>query len=351
MKNRLTRRSFFKGSIVATIGVACIPHASFAIHHGRTMVGEIVGQGKRRYRIDKHWGLQDPSKFPVKNCHEMVQDSIGRIILTTDHTRNNIIFFDKTGRILHTWGTEYPGAHGLTLSREGTEDFLFLTDTVRHQVYKTTMEGKVLMTLDFPREAGVYADARQYLPTEVAVAPNGDFYVADGYGENYIIQYDHNGRYVRHFGGKGSGKDQFDCCHGITVDDRYEQPTLLITSRSTQEIKRFTLDGDYLETISVPGCWICRPVIKGDLLYLAVLGTRSWWEYDGLLVIMDKENRLISAPGAEEPDNLGDVPIPDIVYDGRTFMNPHDVCVDDDDNLYVPQWFSGNSYPVKLERI
>ena len=326
------------------------PHAAFAIHHKTPYVGEIVGHGKLKYRIDKHWGLQDPTKIPVKNCHEMVQDGMGRLILLTDHTKNNLIFFDKNGRVLNTWGTEFPGAHGLTLVKEGREEFLFITDTVRHQVFKTTLHGQILMTIDYPVESGVYLDKKQFLPTEVAVAPNGDFYVADGYGENYIIHYDGSGNYLRHFGGKGTGHDQFDCCHGIAIDSRQDDATLLITSRSTQEIKRFSLDGDYLETIAVPGCWICRPVIKRDLLYMAVIGTKSWWEYDGVLIIMDKDNNVISAPGARETEIMQSS-LAEIQYDGRTFMNPHDVCIDEDESLYVPQWFSGNSYPVKLERV
>ncbi len=66
------------------------PHAAFAIHHRSPVIGEVVGHGRYKYRVDKHWGLQDPSKIPVRNCHEMVQDSLGRIILLTDHTKTNV---------------------------------------------------------------------------------------------------------------------------------------------------------------------------------------------------------------------------------------------------------------------
>ena len=83
---------------------------------------------------------------------------------------------------------------------------------------------------------------------------------------------------------------------------------------------------------------------------MAVIGTKSWWEYDGIVVILDKNNNIISAPGADETD-LHSSGLASLQYDGRTFMNPHDVCIDEDESLYVPQWFSGNSYPVKLDRI
>jgi hypothetical protein len=94
------------------------------------------------------------------------------------------------------------------------------------------------------------------VPTETAINPaNGDIYVADGYGSQYIIQYDSKGRYIRHFGGYSSEytDDKFDTCHGVLVDTRDKKnPTLLITDRSHTCIKRFTLDGKFLAVYHLP---------------------------------------------------------------------------------------------------
>ena len=123
-----------------------------------------------------------------------------------------MLIYDKSGKLLESWGTEYPGAHGLTLSKENGEDFLFISDNDRHQVIKTTISGKVVMTLDYPRESGHYEKAEQYTPTEVAIGPNGDIYVADGYGEQWISQYSHNGTFIRSFGGRGDGGTSSSKC-------------------------------------------------------------------------------------------------------------------------------------------
>lgn len=325
------------------------PPASFGIIIPKKKKGHLVGQGEFQYRVDKQWGVQDMNAVPVKDCHEMVMDSRKRLILLTNHTRNNVIVYDKSGKVLKTWTLNLPGAHGLTLAREGSEEFLFITDTDLGKVFKTTLEGKVLLELQAPPQ--LYDKAAAFKPTETAVAPNGDFYVADGYGENYIIQYSANGEYIRHWGGKGDGPDQFDCCHGITLDTRNAaNPALLITSRSKQEFKRFTLDGRHLETIAMPGHWICRPVIAGDQLYFAVIVTQSWGSYDGMVAVLDRQNKVVSFPGGTAPEYHNGVLQPSR-YDDLTFLNPHDVCVDDESNLYIPQWYSGRTYPVKLERI
>ena len=271
--------------------------------------------------------------------------------MTTTHPKNNILIYDRSGKILNAWGTDYPGAHGLTLIEEGEEEFLFITDPKSRKVCKTTLKGELLMTFNKPIEIPEYQNSKKYKPTETAVAPNGDIYIADGYGMDFIIQYDSKGNYIRHFGGHGKGKDKFDCCHGITVDKRdSKNPTLLITSRSANEFKRFTMDGQHIETIKLPGCYICRPVIKDDLIYFAVIITNNWDTYDGMIAVLDKNNKVISFPGGNKPNYLDGKLVPP-VYDNMTFFNPHDVCLDNDENIYVPQWNSNKTYPLKLERI
>ena len=310
-----------------------------------------VGQGDFTYRVRKDWGNQDPAKIPVKDCHEMVQDSRGRLLLLTNHTKNNMIIYDRSGKVLDTWTGNWPGAHGLTLHDEGGEEFLYITDPDLHQVYKTTLDGKVLMTLDFPKASGVYQNASEYKPTETAIGPNGDIYVADGYGLNYIIQYTSKGEYIRHFGGTGEGDAQFDCCHGVTLDDRKENTELLITSRTNNRFKRFDLEGNHLETILMPGSFICRPVIKGEFLYFAVLATKTWWAYDGMVAILNADNKVVSLPGGMAPEYNDKGVLKEPVYDEKTLLNPHDVCIDNDENIYVAQWYSGKTYPVMLERV
>ncbi len=77
--------------------------------------GLIYGHGHMRYRMDKLWSKADPLQNPVNDCHEMVQDQKGRIILLTNETKNNLLVFDTSGKVLENWGHEFPGAHGLTL--------------------------------------------------------------------------------------------------------------------------------------------------------------------------------------------------------------------------------------------
>jgi peptidylamidoglycolate lyase len=341
----MQRRNFIKQSAAAT-GSLLIMHGLFAKN-----TDPVYGYNHMKYRLDKSWGALNPSVNPVNDCHEMVQDSKGRILLLTNETKNNILVYNKSGKLLEYWGHEFPGAHGLTLHRANGEDFLYITDTEKHQVFKTTIDGKILLTIDYPAETGHYAKKEEFVPTETTVLENGDFYIADGYGLQYIMQYDSNGKLKNVFGGKGPNKENLDNAHGITLDTRLASPTLLITDRTRNCFKRFSMDGKLMEVIELPGACVCRPVIHGDHLYAAVLRSPNLDAAGtGFVTILDKHNKVVSNIGGSEPkyqDNL----LQPMSQTEKLFVHPHDVCVDNDDNLYVAQWNSNKVYPYKLTRV
>ena len=312
----------------------------------------VLGHGNKKYRVNTKWSKADIIQYPVNDCHEMVQDSKGRILLLTNEVKNNVIVYDKSGRLLQAWGHSYPGAHGLTLFNENGEDVLFICDNARHQVIKTTIDGRELMVIDFPAGTGKYENKDQFVPTESAIAPNGDIYVADGYGKDYIMHYDSKGKLMNVFGGRGAEAGSLKNAHGICIDQRDKNdPCLIVTSRQENAFKRFTLSGKYIDTVSLPGAWVCRPVIKGNYLYAAVLQSNSrQGMQSGFVTILDLDNKVVSNIAGSQPHYEGGKPL-EMYQTIKVFDYPHDVCVDDEENLYVAQWNSGKKYPYKLEPV
>lgn len=365
------RRTFLKKSALAA-GSTFV-----ASQFGLNIIGKaqnpdknLIGHGDFRYRVNKGWGNLDPAKTPVFNCHEMVKDSKGRLIMITDEVKNNILIYDKSGKLLDSWGTRYPGGHGLTLSSEGEEDFLFISDcgyffgkdnkwhAQAGCVVKTTTDGKLVFALGHPATIGAYKPDEKFMPTEIAVAPNGDFYVADGYGSDYILQYNHRGEYIRRFGGHHNSNPEHNLnnAHGVAVDLRTPgSPKLICTSRSDNAFKFFTLDGKYLETVKLPGAYVCRPVLDDNQIYAGVCWSNSretgkQFDNSGFVTILDQNNKVVSNPGGTKPEYKKGVLQP-MFQDGNTFYHGHDVCVDEDKNVYVCQWNANKTYPVKLERV
>ncbi len=339
------RKDFLLNTSLGLIGALYVPEFLAAQE-------VILGHNNKRYKINTRWSRAEVSRNPVNDCHEMVQDSKGRILLLTNETKNNVLIYDKNGKLLNTWGSEYPGAHGLTLFNENGEDVLFICDNNLHRVIKTTIDGRVLMTINYPKETGEYTKPEEYVPTETAIALNGDIYVADGYGKDFIIQYDAKGKYIRHFGGRGTEEKHLLNAHGVCMDYRDKNnPCLIVSSRQQNAFKRFTPDGKHRSTIALPGAWVCRPVIKGEYLYAAVLQSNSrQGRQSGFVTILDKNNKVVSNLAGSEPSYTGNTPN-EMYQTIKVFQYPHDVCIDDEENMYVAQWNSGKIYPYKLEPV
>ena len=351
----LSRREFAVRSAFLAGGTLLAPGFRFNVGSRPVLSDEVLGHGNFRYRAEIAWGKADQARTPVNNCHEMVMDSRGRLIMVTDEPRNNVIVYDRSGRLLGSWGTEFPGAHGLTLWNAGGEEFLLITDPGAGKVAKTTLDGRVLMTLPHPLSIGVYGEKDAYRPTETAVGPNGDIYVADGYGSQWILQFDQTGKFIRKFGGRGTGDGQLETAHGVAIDTRRGgTPTLLVTSRVHNSFKKFSLDGKYLSTIFLPGAFVCRAVIDGRNLYSGVCWSRLRYlnqtDNSGFVTILDQHDRVVSNPGGHAPvyEN-GKLQM--MVQKTPVFKHCHDVCVDGDDDLYVCQWNADKTQPVKLHRV
>lgn len=306
----------------------------------------IVGQGDFRYEVVKGWGELDPAQYPVANCHEMVEDAKGRIILFQTDKKNNVLIYDKAGKLLEAWGTTYGGAHGMDIVNENGEEFLFLTDTGQGKVFKTTMKGEIVMELGRP-DLPQYADpTKKYAPTNIMPSIDGSFYVGDGYGSSWVMHYSYDGKLENVFGGPGKGDANLNTPHGGIVDVRDgNNPTLMICSRSDNAVKRFTLSGVHLETITFPGMRVCQLAARGDYLIAPHL--------EGLLSVIDKDNRVVSNPGGSAPVYDDKMKLGAVSKDegNSPFQHPHGLWIDGEESVYVAQWNSGKTYPIKLKRV
>ena len=251
----------------------------------------------------------------------------------------------------------FAGGHGLTLHREADgKEFLYLADTAGH-VVKTTLEGEVLLELPHPAKCGAYTEQEIYNPTETAVGPNGDIYIADGYGSQYVLHFDKSGKFIAKFGGKSTqpaNPGKFMQAHGIALDTRGEKPLLVCTERIRNEFNWFTLDGKHVRGVYLPGAYVSRPVIHGRELYSGVcFGAKPddyrMWQGRGFVTILDEHDKVVSNPGGHAPQ-YDDGRLKVMLQEQPVFNNCHDVCVDSHGDLYVCQWNSGSVYPYKLHR-
>lgn len=338
----LTRRTFIGFGLAAA--VPCISRGA--------EVRQVLGQGDFKYRIVPGWGVLGP-ETPVENCHGIVCDREGNLILLTDEVKNNFIVYDAAGKLLHKWGTEFPGAHGLSLVVENGREVLYFTDLKRHKVFKATPSGELLGEWAWPEASGKYAKEDDYRPSWTLHLPAGGFCVLDGYGKDFITHYGADGKFLKIFGGQEGGVAHWGP-HGGMVDSRNAaDPTLLIAMSDQQSLLRLGLDGGKRGEIPMPGGNPRQIRLHDGHFFLVHLADN--WPKDrdsrGFVSILDADLRVVSNLAGTPPryDDAGQ--LQPMRHSEEVFQHPHDLAVGRDGSLYIAQFASNRTYPVKLERL
>jgi hypothetical protein len=312
----------------------------------------VLGQGEFKYRVVPGWGTLD-ERTPVKNCHGIVRDREGHIILLTDHTANNVIIYDKAGKLLSKWGTQVPGAHGLSIVKEGEREALFITCLQTHRVVKTTLDGEMLQEWRWPESTGKYAKEAEYKPSWTLHLADGSFFVLDGYGRDFITRHDANGKLVSLFGGQEGGITHWGPHGGMADEGMSSEPSLLIAMSDQQYLLRLDCSGKKLAQIDLPGGNPRQIRRHGANYFVAHLADN--WPKDrtsrGFISVLDANLQVVSNIAGTAPVYDDHAKLKPMKHQEDVFMHPHDLIVDEEHSLYVAQFASGNTVPVKLERV
>lgn len=151
-----------------------------------------------------------------------------------------IMEFEDNGRFVRAWGDGMiTRAHTVRVDHEQN---IWIIDVGAHVVWKMNPKGRVTMLLG---RAGVAGAGRANFnqPTDVAVAPSGDFYVSDGYGNSRVVKFARDGTFLLEWGKKGSGPGEFDLPHAIVLDQRGR---VYVSDRSNNRIQVFDPNGKFL---------------------------------------------------------------------------------------------------------
>jgi len=196
----------------------------------------------QEYVLDPNWPRPLPEEIEWGQVPNVTIDQEG-YIYAFHRSEPPVLKFDSDGNLVDTFGSEWVARpHGFRLTPEGN---IWTTDYHRqlgHTITKVSTDGRILLRLGARGFTGNGENTFNG-PADVAQAPNGDFFVADGHWNSRIVKFDRDGRYLMEWGGKGSGAGEFDLPHSIVIDRRGR---VLVADRGNDRIQIFTQEGEYL---------------------------------------------------------------------------------------------------------
>ncbi|OWK40931.1 twin-arginine translocation signal domain-containing protein [Fimbriiglobus ruber] len=304
-----------------------------------------VGSGEHVYECTHGWGTL-PGSLEWQTTHNVAIDSAGLVYITHQGHKgkkglDTVMVFDPQGKFVRSFGKEWHGGgHGIDIRKDGSDEFLYLTNTwASPKVVKATLTGEIVWKKERPETKEYENPKTAYNPTNVAFAPDGSFFVGDGYGSGYIMKYGKDGELLKVFGGGGTEKGKFKTPHGNWIDTRGEKPVLVVCDRANARLQTFTLDGEFI-SLTEPGTVLFPANIDTNKTVMLVPDLHA------RISLFDKDNKVIA--------NLGDDPAwRKKVLDGfkvraqpkqweaGKFVHPHDACFDPAGNIYVAEWVDG----------
>jgi len=242
--------------------------------------------------------------------------------------------YDAKGNFVRAWGKGLlVSTHFLRIDQEG---MIWLADAKNHAVYRCTPEGKVLLTLGTPGEAGCDA-THMNRPTDMAVSPSGDVFVSDGYGNARIVHFDKRGKFVKEWGKVGTGPGEFSFPHGIVMDS---QGRLYVADRSNNRIQVFEQSGKFIaqwRNLLVPwGLYLTRSPKGEDEIWACGSSPMPWRPEDQFLGCPPKDQLFVKFDTTGRVLQLWTIPKGE---DGKEKPGEvnwlHSIAVDAQGNVFV----------------
>ena len=291
------------------------------------------------FKVIEGWE-QLPPGFTHKDVDGVAVDSKDNVYLMT-RQQSRILVYDRNGSFLRSWGEDFftPRTHGIAVD---AHDMVYSVDDGDHTVRKFTPDGKQVMQIGVSGKASDTGYDGKRLgtiarggppfnrPTDISIAPDGELYVCDGYGNARVHRFSTDGKLVQSWGEPGTGPGEFHLPHGIGVapDGR-----VFVADRENDRIQIFSRDGKLLDIWS----HVQRPTDVAFDREGRVYVSELWWrvgqqsytrgpikhDLPGGVRILDLAGNVLMHRCSAEREAPGN------------FVAPHTLCVDSRGDLYV----------------
>jgi hypothetical protein len=268
-----------------------------------------------------------PGKETIGNGHgEIAVDGAGNIYVSVQDANAGIQVYSPEGNFIKALALP-ASLHGFVVRKSGEEEFIFAAVLGEQKVIKVKLDGTVVMTIptsEFPADKV----GKGLKLTNCDVAPNGDIYVVDGYGADWIFVFTADGKFKKVFGGRAEPL-KLQNAHKIFIDRRFEPARLMICDRGHKRMIHTDLEGTYIGTIAENMRNPSSASFHGDLMCVAeIAGNVSVWDKEGKNVAnLGTSPKPTNTPGIEPKD-----------WQQGTVTSPHGITFDNQGNILETEW-------------
>jgi hypothetical protein len=304
------------------------------------------------WKVTPDW-LKLPAARPqLGNQHgDIAISSKGDAYVSIMDPKAGVQVYGPDGKWLRNLPDAPDDFHGFVIKKQADGEFIYGSRLGAQTIVKLTLEGKKVLEVPatvipdefknkVPKNTKKNAKG-EIVPspnegkslvrlTGMDVAPNGDWFVTDGYSTSYVHRFDKTGKYLKSFGGK-KAPYEFSTLHKIAVDTRFNPVRVIACDREKLRVVHMSIDGEFLGVVAKDLLAPAAIAVQGDY---ALVG-----EIRGAVSVLDKEGKVVARLGHNTtPGETGNNKLEPAKWRPGFVTAPHGVAFNAAGDIFVSEY-------------
>lgn len=301
-----------------------------------TLTAILLPARAAEWKVTADWLKLPEGRPTLGNQHgDIAISSKGEAYVSTMDPKAGVQVYGPDGKWLRNLPDAPADFHGFVIKKQADGEFIYGPRLGGGNILKLTLEGKVV--LDIPSsvipedfKAKTKDGKSRVAMTGMDVAPNGDWFVTDGYASSYVHHFDKTGKYIKSFGGKKAPYN-FTTLHKIAVDTRFSPVRIICCDREAMRVVHLSTDGEFLGVVAKDMLNPAAIAVQGDY---ALVG-----EIKGAVSVLDKEGKLVARLGLNTtPGETGNNNLEPAKWRPGFVTAPHGVAFNAAGDIFVSEY-------------
>lgn len=288
------------------------------------------------WKIAPDWLKLQEGRPALGNQHgDIAVSSVGEVYVSTMDPKAGLQVYGVDGKWLRNIPDAPNDFHGFVIKKQADGEFIYGPRLGSGNILKLTLTGETVLNIPgtvIPDEfkSKTKEGKGRLAMTGMDVAPNGDWFVTDGYSSSRVYHFDKNGKFIKAFGGKQAPYN-FTTLHKIAVDTRFTPIRIIACDREAMRVVHLSTDGEFLGVVAKDLLAPAAITVQGDY---ALVG-----EIRGAVSVLDKEGKTVARLGLNTtPGETGNNNLEPAKWRHGFVTAPHGVAFNAAGDVFVSEY-------------